>query len=72
MPAPATGSEIAQFSDVGLGSPTVSGADPVLGGCLFAPSEATAPTVRNDLLQVRGVCLPCRYFCEELSSCRRQ
>jgi hypothetical protein len=56
MSAPATSSEIAQFSDVGLGSPTVSGADPVLGGCLipFAPSEATAPTVRNDFFKYEG------------------
>jgi hypothetical protein len=47
--APATGSETAQFSDVGSGSPKVSGADPVLGGCLipFAPSEEAAPIVRN-------------------------
>jgi hypothetical protein len=47
MSAPATGSEIAQLSNVGFGSPTVSRADPVLGGCLipFVPSEATTPTV---------------------------
>jgi hypothetical protein len=56
MSASATGSEIAQFSDVGLGSPTVSGADLVLGGCLtpFAPSEAIAPTMRNDFFKYEG------------------
>jgi hypothetical protein len=56
MSAPATGSEISKFSDVGLGSPTVYGADPVLGGCLtpFAPSKATEPTVRNDFFKYEG------------------
>jgi hypothetical protein len=54
MPAPAIGFEITQFFDVGLGSSTVSGADPVLGGCPFAPSEVTAPTVRNDFFKYEG------------------
>jgi hypothetical protein len=43
-PAPATGSEP-------LGSSTVTGADPVLGGCPFAPSEESAPSVRNDFFK---------------------
>jgi hypothetical protein len=53
MPA-ATGSKIAQFSDVGIGSSTVSGADPDLGGSLFAPSEAFAPTVRDVCFKYEG------------------